>query len=322
MTVQHLPQMSTIGLLGKLPQEADFVREGGAGPALLALDRFLVSSIEALNGARASHCASAVRFAVAVPEAGAHVVGVLVPSHDQVGREFPLAVCTVVTPLRSFPLATLPLAAGEFFDGAEEVAIALASGSHGREERQDLLQGIAPIAGAAFAQAEAAVQQALERDSVADFLGRTFGEQGNVHAQARYGFYTLLSAAQAAQAEASQRGGTVLDCPIAIDVDLIAWLALVEQLVGSCPLDCFWIEAAEPRLLLTVNGPSPQVIRYLADPAVSGPRLWPLRTTSAPALDYALHAAALPDGWPNPDSDGPLVELLGQVEQLAQRFTP
>ena len=75
----------------------------------------------------------------------------------------------------------------------------------------------------------------------------------------------------------------MLDCPIQIDVDLFAWLALAERLMrgrGTAP-SFFWTEEPSARLLLALGSCSTQVLQFIADPATTSARLWPLVTTRA-----------------------------------------
>ncbi len=83
-------------VLGKAPWQNEFLRTSGLCPELWAFDEWLFRNAEALG-----ECTEGASYAFLVHTAGtaaasASIAGVLRPSQDQAGREFPLAVaCTV-----------------------------------------------------------------------------------------------------------------------------------------------------------------------------------------------------------------------------------
>ena len=82
--------MNRVGLFGKMPAKADFVRHHIAEPAARAFDNWLHQGVESLRMANCSPASSAVRFLFSPRGTGQVLVGLMVPSRDQVGRDFPL----------------------------------------------------------------------------------------------------------------------------------------------------------------------------------------------------------------------------------------
>ena len=107
-----------------------------------------------------------------------------------------------------------------------------------------------------------------------------------------YGLYTFRTATDAARSGPSVAAPTVLACPIAIDVDLLAWLELARRCLGwndACPAFA-WVESAHARLLLSLGYASDQLLHFVADARHSSSRLWPLTTERVEAIARARDA--------------------------------
>ena len=105
---------------------------------------------------------------------------------------------------------------------------------------------------ASLPSAAAIAERALNDADARQHIARTLGDPAS--SAPAYGAYTFLTAAAgAAQTNAST--STVLDCPIDVDVDLIAWLRLAERLLarGNVLPSFFWFQEGMPRLLLSLR---------------------------------------------------------------------
>ena len=91
----------SVGFFGKLPCRGDFVRVGLSRPVAEAWDRWISASLP--NLADASRMPR-WRFALGPEVCGpVAVTGVLLPSHDRVGRSFPLLIAAeAAQPSESF----------------------------------------------------------------------------------------------------------------------------------------------------------------------------------------------------------------------------
>lgn len=104
-------------LFGKLPDRADFVRQGGPSPALDALDALVQ---KALRQRLPSAEGPLLRFVYNPPEGPHALAGALQLSHDRVGRQYPLVVARPVERGTLDPAAapSWPLRWAEVFDEA------------------------------------------------------------------------------------------------------------------------------------------------------------------------------------------------------------
>ena len=301
-------------LFGKIPARADFVRERCGDRAAQRFDQWLVKAMETLHGARATSNSTApalrggavtlppvmVRFAFYAEEERSLLVGVLSPSKDQVGRDFPISVFTNV-PLAgsgSEHLPGLPLAAGAFLSAAEDLIREIPALT--AEEVTAQLDQLPALEPQTMSLAGARVGEALRGENARELAGRTLGDPDG--SGPAYGYYTFVTAARNAASDSSARGATVLDCPIHIDVDLFAWLALAERLLrGRGTPSFFWTEEPTARLLLALGPCSTQLLQFMADPSATSARLWPLVTSRSEVAEqvrasFAANIAALAPG--------------------------
>src|SRR4051794_17465828 len=108
-----------VGFVGKLPSQADFVRQHVADRVGGELDRWLVKATQTFLSAKAELPPAAVRFVFSGPGCDSVAIGVLVPSRDQVGRTFPLAIYAALPAAFAARHALgLPLAYLQFLDDA------------------------------------------------------------------------------------------------------------------------------------------------------------------------------------------------------------
>jgi type VI secretion system protein ImpM len=273
-------------LFGKIPARPDFVRERFAGAAAQRLDQWLVRSVETMLAARGTFPPVMLRYAFSSPDTASFVLGVLSPSRDQVGRDFPVTVFCSVTAASIVPsLVGVPLAFAPFFDAAE----ALIREVPALEAPEILarLEQLPVVDSGALPDAAQRALEALRGSDAREHLQRVLGDaDGSAPA---YAYYTASAAVNAT----TPSNAVVLDCPIAIDVDLLAWLKLAHALNGGRePISFFWTEEPEPRLLISLGTPSTQVLSFVANRAHTSARLWPLTTSRADVAEQVRGSIA------------------------------
>jgi type VI secretion system protein ImpM len=265
----------TAALRGKLPSRPDFVREGGQGRAADALDAWLVQAsplLHAADGASVSDL-PVCWFGHGFPKHNSVLVGVLGPSRDSAGREFPVAVFREsALGERRKHFAALLSEHAEFLDAAELLLVALPDLSL-EELRARLVSLPIPVADSAPVieprQAGSRLRQLFE----ADPPGSLF-----------YALSTFVSAF----ADTDATTQLALDCPVREAADARIWLALAALISAQNPACPSFLFAPEPaRLLISVAAPGAELLCALAQPGFSGERVWPLTTAHLPAIEHA-----------------------------------
>ena len=87
----------------------------------------------------------------------------------------------------------------------------------------------------------------------------------------------------------------MLACPLANDVDLVAWLDLARRCLGfrdMCP-SFAWVESGAARLMVSLGFASDQLLCFVADPRSQSSRLWPLTTERVEAIARARDAIGI-----------------------------
>jgi type VI secretion system protein ImpM len=279
----------SVGFLGKVPSQPDFVRQNIGDRVGAEFDPWLVKSAQNLLLSKSEWPEGAVRFVFSAPQSDAVVIGALGKSHDQVGRTFPLAVYTSLAighATRAFH--AIPLIHGAFLEQAAAVVADAPSLT-----LEALRERAASLPTPSDDQVMPAVQRCAEVLAASpshELFARAFaGQPADGHA---YGLYTFLMAAEAARNPSSTGAPTVLACPIANDVDLVAWLDLSRRCLDwrdMCP-SFAWVESGAPRLMLSLGFASDQLLYFAADPRNQSSRLWPLTTERSEAIARARDA--------------------------------
>jgi type VI secretion system ImpM family protein len=269
---ETLPQGAA--LVGKLPCQADFVREGPRGPELDSLDQLLVEAMPNLHSA-GIQTLPLLWFSQCLPKQSAGLVGVCAPSRDAAGRGFPVAIA------RAFEREK-PRTPGA------EVGRIFASHRDFLERATDL---IAQLPSLALGDVRAALGGLPQRDPdhaaaspqpPATSLAALLGDDIAVQSYALYAF---------ASAFAARQPGLTLDCPVRDAATAECWLELAGRVAlrtGTCP--CVLYSPEPARLLIALDAWNPTLLRAIADPSHGGERVWPL-TTETPAAREHAHAA-------------------------------
>jgi type VI secretion system protein ImpM len=277
-----------IGFFGKTSAQGDFVRLGVADEQAQKLARWLEEASEACHRAGAALPARPLRFAFRPAGAARLQIGALLASADKVGRTFPLAVFTAVDgPELAQGFPALPAAARTFLGAVEALladGIALPAG-----ELADRVRRLVPPPPAALAEAQAAARVEVEGEEAQAFFGRLLGDPAR--GERHYALRTLLLACEKVRGREPTRAEVVLDAPLEGPGDAHAWLELARRALGwPAPPPFFWREGPAGRLLLPLGAPPGAVLPAFAEPPRDNPKIWPLRTAQASAVEASRKA--------------------------------
>lgn len=277
-----------IGLVGKTPHQADFLRLNASSPLAHHLLRWLEEGVKALHGGRGTLPAGPTCFVFTTPGEHSALVGAFAPSTDSVGRAFPLAIFTEV-PARSLAarFALLPAAFRAFFKAAAEllrVVPELDSAQLG-----SCLGKIPSLRGGDLLAAERARNTLLSQAQCGDLLRPArFGAHEESH---YYAAHTFVTACASERHRERSRASIILDCPLAPEIGPIPWLDLANRLLrwSYVPPTFCW-SGDQMRLLLALGTADSRLLIHLARPGEAGAQLWPLRTQKAAAIVQAKRA--------------------------------
>jgi len=283
-----------IGLLGKTPRQAEFIRFNAATPLALQLYGWMEAGVERARRARVDLPAEPVSFVFTAPGQKQALVGLMAPSRDSVGRDFPLALFTEVSSadtaarLALTPEAFQPFlrAAGALAQDAAELDVPLLL------ERAAAL----PLPGPGdYNIAKRLLDTVLTEHHTVDLLDPVV--EGAPDGGRYYALHTFLTACAGERGKEQAPAGVTLDCALSPRVGPVAWLELSARLLRWThqPPALFWSEGERPRLLISLGAPSPALFVALAQPGRPGAQVWPLRTERPAAIDHArkgLTAAA------------------------------
>jgi type VI secretion system protein ImpM len=271
-----------VGFFGKIPAHGDFVRANVGDPLAQRFTRWLEEGSEACHRTRAQLPRRPVPFLFRAAGDARALVGALRGSQDRVGRAFPLAAFAAVQGSlaeQDFPAA--PLAYAPFLSA---LCGALEADPQSPAALADRMASVPPPPSGGEARADDAVRAAAARPA-RELLG-LLGDAAS--GRRHYAVNTLLSACAAVRGREPARAETVLDCPVESDADAWAWLELARRALGWSGAPAFFLRPGAPgRLLLSLGSPPPAVLPSLAEPRRDSPKIWPLETSVASAIDAA-----------------------------------
>lgn len=277
-----------VGFFGKIPAHGDFVRANVGDALAQRFTRWLEEGSEACHRTRAQLPRAPVPFLFRAAGDPRALVGALRGSQDRVGRAFPLAAFAAVQGRlveKHFPAA--PLAYAPFLSA---ICAALEADPPSPAALADRMAAVPPPSG------EEARGDEGARAAAARPARELLGLLGDAASGKRhYAVNTLLSACAAVRGREPARAETVLDCPAASGADAWAWLELARCALGWSGAPAFFLRPGAPgRLLLSLGSPPPAVLPSLAEPRRDSPKVWPLETAVASALDAARRSLGAP----------------------------
>jgi type VI secretion system protein ImpM len=277
---------SPIGFFGKIPAHGDFVRGNVADPLAQRFTRWLEEGSEACHRTRAQVPRRPVRFAFRAAGDARVLVGALRGSQDRVGRQFPLAAFAAIDGrLAGSAFPAVPLACAGFLSALSE---GIAGDPASPAALADRLAAVRPPAADDEGRADEALRTAAAR-TCGEFLSPLLGDAAS--GRRHYAVHTLLAACAPLRGREPARAETVLDCPASSDADAWAWLELARRALAWTAAPAFFLQAGAPgRLLLSLGAPPAAVLPSLAEPRKDSPKIWPLETSVASAVDSARKA--------------------------------
>ncbi|ATB26781.1 type VI secretion system-associated protein TagF [Melittangium boletus] len=282
-------QSPHIGVLGKTPRHAEFIRHNASSSLSRYLLRWLEEGTLRIHGARSALPTSCASFVFTAPGESSVLVGVLAPSMDSVGRSFPL---TIFQEMPASAVADRYALLPESFQPFLRASAALLDEVSTLDvpqltERAARLTSVRP---GDFRLAERLRQALLSEQHCADLLQHIGAERAM---EGRYyALHTFLTACEGERHREQSLASVMLDCPFPVHLGPVAWLELATRLLGwsLLPPSFFWSEREPSRLLLCLGAAPPSLLLHLAQPARTGNHLWPLRTERPAAMAHARQA--------------------------------
>lgn len=303
-------------LLGKLPCQPDFVREGFRSPATDALDAFLVQASPLLHQGVGVDQLPTLLLSQSLPKHAHGLIGVCGPSVDAAGRPFPAAVVHALEQAELKALqAELFWRFSAFLSNAEALLSELPKLTLGdaRSELDGLsLEETRP---ARAQPASAAVSGSGATPPPPAALGRALqgasSEEIGEDAQS-YALYAVASAF------AARHPGLTLDCPAHEPAQARLWLALSARIAEATSSTlCLLYAPLAGRLLVSIDAWHPGALRAVADPGFSFDQLWPLATPQAEARAHARSTLAQAGGVLARPRSASVRDLADQLAQFS-----
>jgi type VI secretion system ImpM family protein len=284
-----------VSVFGKLPSQADFFRHGYPGPSAREGEKWFLEAYQMLRGLDLELPRTAVSFIFAHPEWPEVLISTAVASRDSVERPFPIMVFGALdASLVAGRGWMLPVIFARFLDAAQAALYRAAASGDGKRLVAELERLPVPDPAVFQRLGDAIYSNVVHTQQVQAFETRVFGSR-----DARYYAYrTLRMACDQTRADVPGQASTVLECPVIVDIDLVAWSALVARVLGrSLTAPMIWRMEPDPRLLLSL-GPLPlQALHFLVDAGADSMRYWPLTTNSASAMASARDTLAACTTW-------------------------
>jgi type VI secretion system ImpM family protein len=295
-------------LLGKLPCQPDFVREGFRGPASDALDAFLVQAAPILHQGVGVAQLPALLVCQSLPRQAHALFGLCVPSRDAAGRPFPVAI------VHALEQAQLRAVQGDVFWRFPEFVhsaralLAQVETLTLADTRQELNE----LAELTPSDSQRAADGGSDMPPIAAFERGLGSEQSaDIDAQS-YALYAIASAF------AARHPGLTLDCPAQDASQARLWLTLTARVAEvSASSLCILYAPLPGRLLIAIDAWHPGQLRAIADPGFSFDQLWPLATPQAEARAHARSALAQAGAALARPRSASLRELADQLAQFS-----
>lgn len=302
----HAKLGTRVAAFGKTTAQGDFLRVRVTTESEAFVQRWIEDGHARRVSRGASIATERVSFSLALPDTSELAIGVMVPSSDSVGRAFPLSVFAVA-PREGAPAQELvPIAAQPFTEAVS--ALLTDAAAFSPSEIESRLDELPPLF-AATERANDAAHATTRTETAQALAERCLGERS-----AAYLAYALDVFAQASEPSRTPSGEErelVLACPLAIDVDLFAWVAIMGATKRKRTASYVWNEET-PSLLATFGAPTSALLGFVGRTDARASSLWPITTESEQARTEAL--ARLPLGVARClEQDGTLADLLEQI---------
>lgn len=296
---------SAFSLLGKVPSCAEFVRSGPYGEPEAGLVCWLDRALEQNGGLLPQ---LEVRFVISADPRSAPLVGVWVPSADQLGRSYPLVFAHKL----DADVASQWFVVPSLYRGLLEAAAARLARATTQpfSELQEAVRSLEPPHPIDVPRLLHRAQALLGTERGSALAQRAFGRSAEDALP-----YALMTLAEAT----SGPGVPSLEMPLSAERDLLIWLELLRRLLpeSAQPSAVFW-SVPSGRLLFDLERPSELTVAFLRDREHPSQRRWPTWTSSANASQVA-RAQLGRRTWAALERDATLAELFAAFESEVAR---
>lgn len=308
-------EVGAVAGFGKIPALGDFVRTSSSSDEMIAFETWLTRAVEAGEARPGSAFKDA--FSSAAPHAflwsGAidkkHrglLAGVVVPSHDAVGRRFPLVVCA---PLPTSTLTTqphtAPLVLQDFFSHAAGAATR-ALRMHTQAEFQAQVTSVTPPSLENAAAVAAKYGSWARGQRALDVWASLFGD--DAARASRYALYLLVEATSAYRGQETPPLSLGVRVPLGANAATSAamWIDLVRHAAGwktTIPSIFLPLSTERPQGLIQLGAEAPpSVLADLYAPSADSEAICdvtPSADSLIPAqLPPSVHrAVGAPEAW-------------------------
>jgi type VI secretion system ImpM family protein len=277
--------LGQVGLLGKAPARADFIRLNAPAGVVHHFHRWLEDGCSALQGPLRAFPPEPLRFCFTAQGEKTALCGVAAASVDQVGRQFPLCVFVQLDAAQAAPaFPALPSAMKEFFQAAQ--GLLAEAGALAAPAFAEKLAALPAPTAEQLSAAQASVAASMSALTVA---GATKALGADPAGTLHHALRTFVSGCAREKGREPPKANAVLDCAVSEELPEPAWLELSRRTLqwkGSPPSSF----ALGNRLLLSLGPPPPSVVGFLANPAATGTKLWPLKAADPRAIAASLQA--------------------------------
>lgn len=277
-----------IGVFGKIPSYPEFVRIGSVGPTDKALERWLQMANDQLARADVKLSSTPIGFAFRDENADSLLIGVIVGSHDKVGRNFPLAVYCEYGVVRS---TVVSLLAEAFRPALTQLSmLAMTALETDREALTSASKRVEVPRGTMIKEGREATAEALRTIPVEQVLARMFVDKND----RAYGINVFQRACAQSVRDGPTRP-TCIDATVTSDVELcFAFAAAESQLPESTgPISAFW-DVSSQRVVVVPGTPDSKLLVAMAAPHSQNQKIWRTETSSERSRKAAWDKLAEP----------------------------
>lgn len=141
------PKIDALTCFGKVPTHGDFVRYRSDGDLARAFDAWLQQGLYTLKSrsvTRQQHYDRSLPFAFCFRERAGEtaLVGAMQPSHDRVGRRYPLVVARELDRVEARDTPRLPVEHAAYLASVQQIAVQAASGTVEYRDLESILESI------------------------------------------------------------------------------------------------------------------------------------------------------------------------------------
>lgn len=282
-----------VGVYGKISTQADFFRANAGEFSHAGLDRWFEEALQNLRTEGGRLPDGTTGFLLAPRGGTTAFVGAFAPSHDGVGRSFPLVIFGEIESVAlAGALPSLPSTARSFV--ADAAALAVEGGNLSGPE---LIERARALMLPSFEEGSDDRGVDTDADLAHEPVNPLVVALGGSPRALGYALRTMALACDQASKYGPDAGAGVItvDAPTPTQVMARLWLKLAQQRLRwrqGLP-SLLWTDPSLDslgRMLVTLGPPSSAALAYLANPRHRSPRFWPLRTDVNVALDQAMQS--------------------------------